>query len=210
MGTSLWTRGWVGLAMLAAVWAAPGTVRAQDFERPGLYVSGGWSRLGEQFGNQLDDELENALEFDDADLSAGDTDIWSATLGVRLGSRFALELVGERYEDIPLDLRFGGTAIDGDLELTSAMLMGKLYLFTGRLQPYLMAGAGYMRGELDFGAIEEDANIALGRAGLGVETYLTENLVLGLQGAYSRGFGSDDFADEIRFFTVGGQIMLRF
>ena len=198
-----------GIALLAVLVAGPGRVAAQDFERPGLYLSGGWSRLGEQFGDELNDELENALEFDDADLSAGNTDVFSAAIGARLSPRFAIELVGERYEDLPIRLSFGGVTVSGDAKLTSAMLMGKLYLRTGRVQPYVMAGAGYLRGELDFGPIDETGHAAFGRAGLGVETYLSENLAVAVQGAYSRGLGSDEL-DEIAFFTVGASLMIRF
>jgi opacity protein-like surface antigen len=181
---------------------------AQDFERPGLYIGGGWSRLGEQFGDDLNDEIESALEFDDADLSASDTDIYAGVIGVRVNSRLAFELVGEYYEDIPIDLSEAGIVQSGDVELMSGMLMGKLYLLTGRLQPYLMAGAGYLRAEIDFGDVDETADAPLGRAGVGIETYLTPNLALAVQAAYSRSLDSD--LDELAFFNVGGSLMIRF
>jgi opacity protein-like surface antigen len=195
-----------GLALTLLCWAAP--TRAQDFERPGLYVGGSAFWLGEQFGDDLNGELEEALDFDDADLSVSDSRGAAATIGVRMGSRFALELVGERYDDLDFDLTLGGVERSGELEVWTALLMGKLFLHTGRIQPYLTAGAGYVRGRAEVDDIDEVGHAALGRAGLGLELYLNEHLVLGVGGAYSRGI-SDDLED-LAYFTVGGSVMLRF
>lgn len=174
-------------------------------------VSGFW--LGEQFGDELDSEVEEALELDDADLSVSDSRGAAAVLGLRLGSRVALELVGERYDDLDLDLDVAGERTEGELEVWTAMLMGKVFLGTGRLQPYLMVGAGYVRGEVDVDDfdgedVEEVGHAALGRAGAGIDLYLNEHWVLGVQGAYSRGISSD--LDELRYFTVGGSVLFRF
>jgi opacity protein-like surface antigen len=198
----------LGVIMTITIAGTPMYASAQDYERPGLYIGGGWSRLGEQFGDELNDEIESALDFDDADLSASDTDIYAGVIGVRFGSRFALELVGELYEDLPIDLSEAGIIRSGDVDLSSGMLMGKLYLLTGRIQPYIMAGAGYLRGEIDFGDVDETEYAPLGRAGVGVETYLTPNLVVALQAAYSESLDSD--LDELAFFNVGGSLMIRF
>jgi len=195
-----------GLALSLVCLAAP--ARAQDFERSGLYLGGGGFWLGEQFGDELNSELEDALELDDADLEVSDSRGASATLGLRLGSRFALELVGERYEDLDIDLVQDGGVTSGDLELWTAMLMGKVFLLTGRLQPYLMAGAGYAHGRAEADGIDEVGHAALGRAGLGVDLYLNESWVFGVQGAYSRAL-SDDLED-LAYFTVGGTLTLRF
>lgn len=201
---------WLAIAgcVAMALAVSPVQVSAQDFERPGIYLSGSWSHLGEQFGDDLNDEIEAALELDNPRLSVGDSDVWSATLGVRLGSRVAIELVGESYDDLPIDLTLGGTKFSGDLELWSGMVMGKLFLFPGRIQPYVIAGAGYLQGRLEFGDIDETGHAALGRAGAGVDVYLTPNLAVGVQAAYSRALGSD--FEDLAFFTAGTSLMLRF
>jgi opacity protein-like surface antigen len=195
------------LALAFLCWpAAP--VQAQDFERGGLYLGGSAFWLGEQFGDELNRELEEALDLDDADLRVSDSRGASATLGLRLGSRFALELVGERYDDLDFDLRVGGVDTSGELELSTAMLMGKVFLFTGRIQPYLMAGAGYVRGRAEVDDIDEVGHAAIGRAGVGVELYLNRHWVFGVQGAYSRGISKE--LDDLAFVTVGGSLMYRF
>jgi opacity protein-like surface antigen len=173
-----------------------------------VYLGGGGFWLGEQFGDELDSEIEEALELDAANLSVSDSRGASAVLGLRLGSRFALELVGERYDDLDFDLDVGGTRTEGEIEVWTGMLMGKIFLLTGRVQPYLMAGAGYVRGEVDVDDVEEVGHAALGRAGLGIDLYLNRNWVLGVQGAYSRGISSE--LDELRYFTVGGSVLFRF
>ena len=195
-----------GLALALLCLAAP--ARAQDFERSGVYLGGGAFWLGEQFGDELNSELEEALDLDDADLRVSDSRGASATLGVRLGSRFALELVGERYDDLDFDLRLDGVDTDGELELWTAMLMGKVFLFTGRIQPYLTLGAGYARGEAEAGDLDEVGHAALARGGLGVDLYVNEHVVFGVQSAYSRGISED--LEDLAYFTVGGSLMLRF
>jgi len=204
MRRSLAIAGWTAVAWFVS----PFVALAQDFERPGIYVSGSWAHLGEQFGDDLNDEIEAALALDSPRLSVGDSDVWSGTLGVRLGSRLAIELVGERFDDLPIDLTVRGTTLSGDLELRSGMLMGKFFLFPGRVQPYLMAGAGYLQGRVEFGDIDETGHVGLGRAGAGVDVYLTPNLAVGLQAAYSRALGSD--FEDLAFFTAGTSLMLRF
>jgi opacity protein-like surface antigen len=195
-----------GAALVLLLTAAP--ARAQDFERGGLYLGGSAFWLGEQFGSELNRELEEALDFDDADLRVSDSRGAAATLGLRMGSRFALELVGERYDDLDFDLTVDGVENSGELEITTAMLMGKVFLLTGRIQPYLTAGAGYVRGRAEVGDVDEVGHAALGRAGLGVELYLNRYWVFGVQGAYSRGIG--DELEDLAYFTVGGSIMFRF
>jgi opacity protein-like surface antigen len=196
------------MGLLGLLCAAAPALAQDDYERSGVYVGGSGFWLGEQFGDDLNGELEEALELDDADLSVGDSRGAAGILGVRMGSRFALELVGERYDDLDFDLVQDGIATSGDLELWTAMLMGKVFLFTGRIQPYLMAGAGYARGEADAGDIDEVGHAALGRAGLGVDLYLNEHWVFGVQGAYSRGLGND--LEDLAYFTAGGSITFRF
>ena len=181
---------------------------AQDFERGGVYVGGSAFWLGEQFGDELNRELEDALDFDDADLRVSDSRGAAATLGVRIGSRVGLELVGERYDDLDFDLNVDGVDNSGELELTTAMLMGKVFLLTGRIQPYLTLGAGYARGRAEVGDIDEVGHAALGRAGLGVELYLNRHWVFGVQGAYSRGLSED--LEDLAYFTAGGSLMFRF
>ncbi len=202
-------RSWIpGIALALVLFIGSGPAAAQDFERSGLYVGGSWFRVGEQFGDELDEQVEDALDLDDADLSVGDTRGFGAVLGVRLGSRLALELVAERYDDLDIDHSIAGIPASGDLELWAGLAMAKLYLFTGRVQPYLTAGAGYLRGEVEIAGEDEVGHAALGRGGAGVEVYLSPNVLLNVQAAYSRGLTSD--LEDLAYFTVGGSVIFRF
>jgi opacity protein-like surface antigen len=188
--------------------AASGPAQAQDFDRSGVYFGGSWFRVGEQFGAELDSEIENALDLTNADLSVSDSSGVAAVLGVRAGSRFALELVGERYNDLDVDLSAAGVTSAGDIEIRTGLLMGKLYLFTGPIQPYLMAGAGYLQGRVNLVGQDAVGHTVLGRGGAGIDLYLSRNWVFSVQAAYSRGFAAD--LDDLAFFTVGGSVLFRF
>lgn len=196
----------VALLLALLCWAAP--ARAQDFERPGFYLGGGGLWFGEQFGSDLDSEVEEALGVADAELSVSDSHGGAAILGVRMGSRFALELVGEKYDDIDFELDTGGVETDGELEAWSALLMGKVFLTTGRIQPYLTAGVGYVQGKFESGDLDETGHAGVARAGLGLDLYLSPHWVLGVQGAYSRGLSSD--FEDLAYITAGGSLTFRF
>jgi opacity protein-like surface antigen len=187
----------------------------EDFGRSGFYLGGSLYRASDRFEDEVEDELDDVLGSGDVEVDS--VNAVGAVLGLRLGSRFALELIGERYRESEIDLSELGVTAPLELRLWTAMLQGKLYLFTGRLQPYLMAGVGVLRGETEVSGagLDEDAVAPLGRLGAGIEIYLTRSLVVNLQGAYSRGFGADlgsfgSELDELGFYTFGGSVILRF
>ena len=185
----------------ASVWA-----QDENYGRSGVYLGASLYRTSDQFEDELDEEFDDVFPGSDVDVEA--VNGAGALLGLRVGSRFSLELIGERYEDMEIDLSALGLASDAELELWTAMLQAKLYLLTGFIQPYVMAGAGYLDAKVELGGLSEDAAAPLGRAGAGIDIYLTRNLVLALQGAYSRGIGSE--LRDIDYFTFGGSLLFRF
>jgi hypothetical protein len=193
--------------VVALVLCSGARVFAQDenYGRSGLYLGASLYHTSERLDDRLDEEFEDV--FPGSDLDVESVEALGAVLGLRMGSRFSLELIGEQYQDMDIDLDLGLTPT-AELQLRAAMLQGKLYLLTGRIQPYLMAGAGYLDAKLKFAGLSERAAAPLGRGGIGIDVYLTRNLVLQLQGAYSRGIGSE--LRDIEYFTFGGSAILRF
>lgn len=168
------------------------------FDRPGFYagISGVYTH------NFFDKQIENFLE--DQLGQKGSVDIQdsggvSARVGYRAASWFAAEV---QYEwiapyavDVSGDFGPGGSTIGGrlyDIEGHTLTVNTKWIIPFWRIQPYLLLGAGYSfydvgRGPMAAPLEAEDANIQIdggkqnafaGRAGLGLDLYLTEKIVL--------------------------------
>ncbi len=73
----------------------------------------------------------------------------------------------------------------------------KVPLFTGRVQPFGVIGAGMMRGQFLDAVKENDRHTRVGgafRVGVGVDAYLTENLYTSVDVVYLAPFGATDLA----------------
>jgi opacity protein-like surface antigen len=201
--------GWAALALAAALVAAPETALAQDeYGRSGLYVGGSWMRAVENFRDDIDEELNEVLPEAATDVDVDDFQSYGGVLGLRSSPHWSVELVGERYRELSIDVISGGDAVSADLELRAAMLMTKFFILTGPVQPYLMAGVGLIEARAESGGLSDRGRSGMGRLGLGFDMYLTPNVVLGLQASYSRAATSD--FDDISFFSAGGNALLRF
>ena len=78
--------------------------------------------------------------------------------------------------------------------------------WTGFFQPYLLAGVGYMFGDVDGGFNDDDNGIA-GRFGVGIDWYLTEHFYMTTDGVYLLpGMDATEFDQVI----VGGALNYRF
>ena len=69
-----------------------------------------------------------------------------------------------------------------ELDTVSVAVQGKYFLCTNRAQPYGLLGAGWTRAG---GSAIEDQDGFFGRAGLGMDYYLSESVALYGEGAYS-------------------------
>lgn len=193
------------LVAIASFLAAP--AGAQDHGRSGPYLGAGV--LGGSY-TQAEDDLDDALSL--FGLQGADVD--DATVGFevyggyRIVPNFALELEFEMLPDT--DISAFGTA--SDLLTLDATGNGKVFLLTDRIQPYLLAGVGFMHAELEtegpFGTsgTESDTDFTA-RFGGGVDLYLTENVVLSVGADYLLPTGDLDGLDYVSY---GGGLQYRF
>ena len=136
----------------------------------------------------------------------------SAVVNGRVGYRFldfvALEGMGE------FEPHFNGKSgrySSADVSIWSGWGNLKLYpaaRWTGFVQPYLLAGFGFMWGDTRGGPTgNHDDNGVAGRYGAGIDFFLTEHVFLTVDGAYLNPIGDASPLDQ---FTVGGAIQYRF
>lgn len=133
-------------------------------------------------------------------------------LGYRLHPRIALEGQFEWQGNQSVTL----FATSGSLSRWDATGNAKLFLATGRFQPFIVGGVGYVRGSGscvgDFctgGGAAADSFLA--RLGLGLDVYITKNIGIYAEGAYmwatSDVAPGESFPD---FGTVGAGVILAF
>ena len=89
---------------------------------------------------------------------------------------------------------------------------GKLYPFGGRIQPYALGGAGFLWGVLNCsggsGTIICDEDIVFaGRAGGGLDVYITPSIALSGEVAYVIPTG---YFSDLDFLSYTGHVVFRF
>lgn len=129
-----------------------------------------YARRGGYFGVNGAFALENFPNSEGADHTFGA----SARLGYRFIPLFAAEAEVDWYDD------FGSGSVN-----LSATANAKLYpvLWTGRVQFYLLGGLGFVTLDVD-----EELTELLGKAGGGLDIYLTENIVVNIEMSYAMPF----------------------
>lgn len=198
---SAWASCAAQFAAMAVCFVAP--AHAQDFARSGPYL--GVGVLGGTF-TQLEDDLDEGLLF-------GEADVQDASLGFevyggyRIVPNFALELEFEMLPQTEVEV-LGTESEQRVLDVTGN---GKVFLLTERVQPYLLAGAGYMNAEIEVETIlsssSETESAFVARFGGGVDIYLTESAVLSVGADYL--LPTDDL-DGLDHVTYGGGLQYRF
>jgi opacity protein-like surface antigen len=150
---------------------------AEDFGRSGVYL-GASAAYG--LGNFYEDAIEDAFP-----VSVNVDNSWglNARLGYRLFSFFALEANYEYMNQF--DVKVAGFQA---LEQRTHTITGnlKFLLPLWRFQPYLMLGAGgqyYKFDQTPFGIGDDKDWVFAARPAVGVDFYLTKNLVLNAEGA---------------------------
>jgi len=176
--------------------ASAGTAFAEDFARSGGYV--GLSAFGVS-SPQAEDELDDAIPFADVDIPA------TGGLGVYVGSRFHPHFSAEfEFDLVPdQDVEVNGSNA-GNIKAYTGTASAKLYLLTGRIQPYLQGGGGVMHLG---GSAAKSTTDFVGRVATGVDVYITENLVFDVSLDYLPAAGDLDDYDQVLY---GAGIQFRF
>lgn len=180
----------VALVAIIASLAGP-VARADDrveedrpFARNGYYagLSGGYPA--------------GAFAVDDDDEGLGGDMILGYSGSLRVGRRlhpyFGVEGIGEMtYGKGVVSTLFGA---DDDLVATAFTVNGKLYMLTGRFQPYASLGMGGGAAVVypDDSNGKDSFGYFLGRAGLGFDVYVTENVAVEVEASGGIGAGPDD------------------
>jgi len=166
-------------SLLAVCTALPAS--AGDFSRAGFYLGVGGSYTTDLYEN----EIEDAIAVPGVSVDVESTPGVNARAGLRFLKFLAVELQYEWLDEYDIDVSFAG--LGGTLEVKQQTLTANLKIYpipAWRLQPYILAGVGFQRFELDgsvagglFIASEDDTALA-GRAGAGLDIYLTEHIVI--------------------------------
>ena len=176
---------------------------SQDYARNGFYA--GASVLGGTY-TKIEDELEDALPGADIDVDTGIAfDVYA---GYRLHPNFAIEAEFEMIPEVDVDL--GGFGTFAELESWTLTGNMKVFVLTGRAQPFVKVGFGAIRAEVDdtvgLGISESDSGFA-SRFGGGLDFYITENIVASAGVDYLLPAGD---VEDLEYVSYGGGIQYRF
>lgn len=171
------------------------------FARPGLYLGGG---LVGGFATRLESELHEIPGVTDVEVdpSVGLT----ARAGFRVTPHIALEAHYEWMENFETSVA-GNEIADTQTQTLTGDIKG--YLATGRVQPYLTAGAGFLTAKSDdprtnFQRTDTDF---VARVGGGVEFYLNESVGLSVDTSYVLPAGD---VKDLDYVSVGAGVFFRF
>jgi opacity protein-like surface antigen len=194
------------LAWLTIVPATRAEPEASPFVRSGFYAGLGGFYIFEDLA--LDAEklgLAAVLSADPAyDNSAGA----EIVLGYRAHPKLGLEFVYQFIEGFDSTAGSPATEIDGH----AFTLNAHVYPCGGRLQPYGSFGLGAVLANSEVLSsgfkkpFEQDLGFAL-RFGAGLDYYLTEHVVFGLEGSYVAPVGG--LAGHVNFGAVGFRFLYR-
>jgi opacity protein-like surface antigen len=161
--------------------------QTSGYARNGLELGAGFGLAGEDFS------LDN-LSFDD-----------TAAANMIVGYRFHPHLgVEGRFEHT---FNFDANVSGVRATVWSLTANGLVYFTTGQFQPYFELGIGVGQGELDFRGTNSNTTDAMGRVGLGLDSYVTPNIAIAAEFGYDFGFGD---LSNFNYWTMGAQFKYRF
>jgi opacity protein-like surface antigen len=166
---------------------------AQDYARNGVALGGGLGFAGE--------------DFDFSSVSFDDTGAMNLFASYRFHPHLAVDMRVEQTGLFEGDV--GPT--DFEVDISSLTLNMQAFILTGQFQPYVGGGLGYGEVHVDidgpgFGGDDDDSD-PLWRLFLGLDAYVTPNVVLGAELGYN--FGVDDL-DDFDYWTLNALISYRF
>lgn len=171
-------------ALTWLVCAGSAQAQAPDYSRAGFYIGGGFSYATDLYEDEIEGALPSGFKVDIDDNFGA-----NARAGFRISSFFALEL---QYDWIDT---YDITATDADVSGQSAIDVQtltanvKLYLPIQRFHPYMLAGIGYQRYQIETSSSPETVRLKnldyvfAGRLGLGFDVYLTDHVLFYAEGA---------------------------
>ena len=200
--------------IVAAFLMVPGLAPAAE--------SGPYFGIGGTFAKQDFDTGDLDRELSGTGLSADFDDTWG--LNVRAGYKFNRYIAAELALDYLPGFTWNfatsvrGTPLSGEVtvDVTAWTLALKLTPFDSqKVKPYIVVGGGIMNASLDASASipgasassSDDETDLCGKVGLGVDYFVTDQVSIGLEGAYFAGFND---LDNIRFYTVTAGVAYHF
>jgi opacity protein-like surface antigen len=192
--------------------AAPAPVVAEeteiDYSASGPYIGVGGLYAIEMFENKTTQE-GTAL----GRLHPGNSGGFQVNAGYRVIPNLALEARYEYYSEFDTDSPRAPS--NSHINGYSVTANAKAFLLTGRWQPYVLVGLGYLSMEKD-GIVQQggtkndsdDGGFAM-RFGGGMEAYLTENISFGPEIAYVLPIAADNI-NNLDFLTVGAGLRFHF
>ena len=172
-----------------------------EYDRPGLYIGGG---LVGGFTTRLESQLHEipGVTNVEVDPSVGLT----ARAGVRVTPHIAIEAHYEWMDDFETSVA-GNEIADTETQALTGDVKG--YLATGRVQPYLAVGAGFLTAKSDdprtnFQRTDTDF---VARLGGGIEFYLNESVGFSVDTSYVLPAGD---VKDLDYVSVGAGVFFRF
>jgi hypothetical protein len=208
------------LITATALVVLPGLASSDDdgFGRSGPYFGiGGIYTQNGLIEDEIDDALPSGVSLD-VDDSAG----VNGVVGYRMLSFLAGEL---QYEYVDgFDITAVAGPVTQKIEVQSHLLTANLKVVAPiwRVQPYVLGGIGVIRWEFDesgpLDVVSSGETDLAGRAGIGVDVYLTRNIVLNAGANLVvadtsidfRGVPGGDKIDYLFYIAAGGSLQYRF
>ena len=208
----------------------PAIPKGDDYARTGIYVGANFAGA---WYPEVKDDVDDAIEppppalvdlYDQCKPQkcfGGTIDTENPLgFGAQVGYRFHPHLAGEVelqwFSKAKTDHTYGSGVNKNTvtiIRVETLTLTGNVkgYLLTGRIQPFLLAGAGLMhfnaKDKFDFGIIKNKGDGFAARFGAGIDFYLNKNIVAVLQGGYVLPVGP---ADGLDFVSWSAGLQYRF
>jgi len=174
-----------------AVLAEPPPARSDDPDRKGFYVGAAFAGA---YYKDVEDDYEKYASGNSVDVETPPG--FDARVGYRLFPHLAGEIQFQWFPNADIDFDRKVATLD-TMTLTGN---AKFYLFTGPIQPFLLAGAGFMHfdveDQLDLDIGDKGDSFAA-RFGGGVEVYFTPRIVGTLDTSYVLPTGDADGLDQV-------------
>ena len=165
------------------------------YDRKGAYLGGGVFWAPQAFNLTRDFDVSDSRGL-------------SGWLGYRISSHFAVEARVDYLDDFKLQFvnPVDGSVQNGELRGWLTTVSAKIYLMTGRFQPYFDLGVGAFIPQSDIPSLDMNTNAAF-RGSAGFDIYLSPSVVVNLNAAFVSPTGDLDF---VKFGQLGGGLTFRF